>query len=106
MLSPPAPAERHLDGRRLREGIADRRRQLLDLEIAMVAACEAGAAHGRAPGAPIEDRETWDRATWTRYLAAAARLESHYGPPMRRLLVELDQLTRLTELPPGDETKR
>jgi hypothetical protein len=47
----------------------------------------------------IDDRATWDRPTWQRYLDAATRLEPDYGPPMRRLLQEIDQLTRLIDLP-------
>jgi hypothetical protein len=35
---------------------------------------------------------------WRRYLDAAARLEPHYGPPMRRLQ-EIDRLQRLLDLP-------
>lgn len=89
----------HLDRRGLRDGIAERRQLLLDLETKLVAACEAQAARRRARSVRMDDRETWDKATWSRYLAAATTLEPEYGPPMRRLLREIDQLTRLTELP-------
>ena len=89
----------HLDLDRLRQGIAGRRQRMLDLEVALVAACETAAARGRSNGVYMDDRETWDRATWSRYLAAAARLEPDYGPKMRKLLQEIDQLSRLTELP-------
>jgi hypothetical protein len=65
----------------------------------MVAACEADAAHGRAHGVRMDDRETWDRATWTRYLAAAARREAEFGPRMRQLLREIDQFERLMARP-------
>ena len=99
MLSRPHPPPAHqLDGKGLRDGIASRRQDLLDLEAAMVAACETAAARGRAHGVHMDDRETWDRATWTRYLAAAARLEPEFGPPMRRLLREIDQLERVLAL--------
>jgi len=64
-----------------------------------VAACEKEAARGRSSAIRVDDRETWDRPMWTRYLAAAARLEPGYGPEMRQLLREIDQLTRLIELP-------
>ena len=69
------------------------------LEAALVAACEQAAARGAAGRVRLADRETWDRAMWQRYLDAAARLEPGYGPRMRRLLREIDQLTRLIELP-------
>lgn len=88
-----------LDVRQLRTGIADRRRRLLDLELAMVAACEAQAARGRAPAVQMHDRETWDQATWQRYIAAAADLEHDFGPPMRQLYREIDQLERVLALP-------
>ena len=99
-LSRPTPAAR-LELQRLREGIAERRRRLLDLELAMVAACETKAARGRAPGVLMHNRETWDRATWDRYLAAAAAVEAEYGPPMRKLYREIDQLERVLALPIG-----
>lgn len=83
----------------LRDGIADRCRRLLDLELAMVAACEAQAARGRSPGVRMHDRETWDQPTWQRYLAAAAAVEHEFGPPMRRLHGEIDQLERVLALP-------
>jgi hypothetical protein len=54
---------------------------------------------GSRPGRkPANDRESWDRATWNRYLAAATRLESTYGPRMRRLRREIEQLERLMTL--------
>ncbi len=103
MLSRPTAPPHHLDGKGLRNGIAMRRQSLLDLEVAMVAACEAEAARGRTHGVRMDDRKTWDHATWTRYLAAAARLETNYGPPMR-LLREIDQLERVLALPLAMET--
>ena len=99
MLRCSHPAAHHLDSKGLRDGIARRRDGLLNLELEMVAACEAEAARDRAHGVRMDDRETWDRATWTRYLAAAARLEPEFGPPMRRLLREIDQLERVLALP-------
>lgn len=99
--TPPASGQvhPHLDRDCLRAGIARRRQTLADLEAAMVAACEQAAARGAAGFVRIDDRATWDRAMWQRYLDAAARLEPDFGPRMRRLLLEIDQLTRLIELP-------
>ena len=96
MLARPTPS---LDLQRLRDGIAGRRRRLLDLELAMVAACEAQAARGRSPSVQMHDRETWDQPTWHRYLAAAAAVEHEFGPPMRQLHREIDQLERVLALP-------
>jgi hypothetical protein len=95
---------RHLDHDLLRAGIAVRRRRLETLEAAMVAACERAAAISKASNVRMDDRETWDRTTWRRYLDAAARLEPEFGPPMRRLLQEIDQLARLLALPLGGKT--
>ena len=53
----------------------------------------------------MRHRETWDRPTWNRYLAAAAALEGQYGPPMRRLLREIDQLERVLALPITSDTE-
>ena len=89
----------HVSHARLRDAIGDRRDRLLQLELAMVAVCEDKAAHRAAPTVRITDRETWDRPTWTRYLAAAASVEDEFGPPMRQLLREIDQLERVMALP-------
>lgn len=100
-LPPPSrrntPPRLNLSG--IRDGIATRRRRLLDLEAAMTAACEAEAMRGRAAGVHRHDRGTWDRAAWSRYLAAAASAEHHYGPPMRRLQREIDRPERVLALP-------
>ena len=106
MISHPPPSAHghHLDRRGLRDSIASRRQRLLDVEAALVAACEREAARGHGSAVRMDDRETWDRPTWNRYLAAAANLDPEYGPEMRRLLREIDQLTRLTDLPVAMET--
>src|ERR1019366_1675297 len=79
--------------------IVRRRAALAALESEMIAACEAAAlgVHPETDG-PL-DCEGWDRATWHRYLAAAMRLETVYGPRMRRLRQEIGQLERLMTLP-------
>ena len=69
-----------LDPERLRLGIANRRNAPRSVQV--------------------HDRETWDRAMWDRYLRAAAGLEPEYGPRLRRLYQEIDQLGRLAELRP------
>jgi hypothetical protein len=96
---PRAPAPRHLDRDRLRSGVMARRKTLAELETALVAACEAAAARCLARGVRIGDRASWDRTMWQRYLDAATRLEPQYGPAMRRLYQEIEQLERLLALP-------
>jgi hypothetical protein len=99
--SPPIHSEqrRHLDRQRLNTGVLARQKKLAEIETEMVAACERAAARGAATSVRIDDRETWDRATWDRYLAAAAQFEPDYGPRLRRLYQEIDQLNRLMALP-------
>jgi hypothetical protein len=57
----------------------------------------------RSPGADrgvlIDDRETWGRAMWQRYLATATQIEPDIMPEMLRLLSEIDRLQRLLMLP-------
>ncbi len=96
---PDSPKQRHLDKHHLAVGITARRRQLAELESELVAACEAAAAKQAPRAVRLDDRATWDKPMWHRYLAAAARLEPEYGPAMRRLFQEIDQLGRLAELP-------
>ena len=79
--------------------IVRRRAALAALEAEMIAACETAALATRSVTDGPLDCERWDRATWHRYLAAAMRLETVYGPRMRRLRQEIGQLERLMTLP-------
>ena len=83
----------------LREAIAARRAQLANLEAAIVADCEREAGHGISRAVRIDDRTTWDKATWSRYLTAAARPEPDYLPQMLRPFNESDGLERVVALP-------
>jgi hypothetical protein len=87
------------DRRRLRQAIMDKRAQLAALEMSMVAICEQDAARGLGHGVRIDDRDTWDKATWDRYLAAATCHEPEYMPAMFRILDEIERLKRLMSLP-------
>ena len=75
-----------------------RRMQLAELEAELVAACEEAALGTRQPAEIHARRDSWDRTTWDRYLAAAMRLEATYGPHMRQLHREIGQLERLMTL--------
>ena len=88
-----------LDRDGLHRAVRARQRALAETETEMVAACEQIAAHGAARTVRMDDRETWDRATWQRYLDAAARLEPDYGPRLRQLHQEIARLNRLIALP-------
>jgi hypothetical protein len=87
-----------IDRSRLRDIIAARQARLSALETAMVAACEAQAARSAQRGVRVDDRETWDRAMWDRYLAAATKLEPDFLPEMLRLHSQVQRLERLLGL--------
>jgi hypothetical protein len=97
-------SQRHLDRSILRRGIAARRHRLAELETSMVDACERAAVRGACRNVRIDDCKTWDKATWQRYLEAAARLEPDYLPQMRRLLRDIDRFERLLTLPIAAES--
>ena len=97
MAAPIAPTR--LDREVLRLGVALRREALARLEEEMVAACEAAAGLGDPRTCAPDDRASWDRGAWRRYLDEAARSESIHGPRMRRLRDEIARLERLLDLP-------
>jgi hypothetical protein len=83
----------------LRRALAEKRAALAGLEVDWVAAAEAEAAGGAGRQVRIDDRSTWDKATWTRYLAAAATHEPVFKPRIMRLLSEIDSLEALLARP-------
>ena len=83
----------------LREALAAKRAAVAALEAAWVAAAEADAVHNTSHDVRIDDRGTWDKATWSRYLAAASVYELDFKPPIRRLLCEIDSLEKLLTMP-------
>jgi hypothetical protein len=101
--APPALAatrvQPSLDRRRLREAIAVRRQRLAERETDLVAACEKAAAHGAGRHIRIDDRATWDRAAWNRYVGTATQLEPDFMPEMLSLIREIERLERLVALP-------
>jgi hypothetical protein len=92
-----------IDRRQLRGVIAARRAALGALEAEMVSKCEETAARAAPRSVRLDDRTTWDRAMWDRYLSAAAAMEPDYLPQMLRLHAEIDRLERLRLLPPAPE---
>jgi hypothetical protein len=88
-----------LDRGRLREAIAVRRQRLAEREADLVAACERAVAHGAGRQIRVDDRATWDRAAWNRYVGTATRLEPDFMPEMLRLIREIERLERLAALP-------
>jgi hypothetical protein len=101
--APPALAATRLhpclDRGRLREAIAVRRQRLAEREADLVAACEKAAAHGAGRHIRIDDRATWDRAAWHRYVGTATQLEPDFMPEMLSLIREIERLERLVALP-------
>ena len=94
-----SPFPAHLSREVLRLGVALRREALAKLEAEMVEACETAAGSGDPRTCAPDDRASWDRAAWRRYLDAAVRLEAGYGPRMRRLREDIARLERLLDLP-------
>jgi hypothetical protein len=84
-----------IDLGRLCDAIARRRAEIALIETEWVAACETRAARNAARTVRVEDRETWDRAMWARYLAAAAANQANYLPRLRRLYAEIARLEHL-----------
>jgi hypothetical protein len=93
------------DRSRLRAAQLDKRTAIARLETAWVAAAEADAATGRGGSVRMDNRETWDRGTWDRYLAAASRHEPDFMPRIKRLLGEIDNIDKLLALPTGQEAR-
>ena len=79
----------------IRDAIAVRRARIGAIELEWIAACESNAARGAGHGIRLDDRETWDKAAWGLYLAAAAASEPDYVPQLRRLYDEIGRLERL-----------
>ena len=99
---PAAPAtwpSGRLDREMIRHSLMLRRDRLAELEEQMVDACNAAAERDHHQTATLRDPRRWDRAAWSRYLDAAARLESSHGPRMRRLRDDIARLERLLDLP-------
>ena len=83
----------------LMQAIATKRATIAQLEAAWVAAAEAELARHLRHGVRVDDRATWDRETWTGYLAAAEACEPEFKPRIRRLLCEVESLERLLASP-------
>ena len=47
----------------------------------------------------LDDRTTWDRAAWNRYVGMATRLEPEFMPELLRLIRDIERLERLATLP-------
>lgn len=60
-----------------------------------MAAAEAEVAKHLPKHVRVDDRSTWDRATYCKYLAEAERIEPEFKPRLKRLLTEIDALERL-----------
>ena len=92
-----------LDRSRLREAIAVRRQRLAEREADLVAACEKAVAHGAGRHIRLDDRATWDRAAWNRYVGTTTQLEPEFMPEMLRLIRDIERLERLAALPAASQ---
>jgi hypothetical protein len=84
-----------IDQGRLQISIASRREQIALIEADWVAASKRIAARNACHGIRVNDRETWDRPMWDRYLAAATDIQDSYLPRLHRLYDEVARLERL-----------
>jgi len=92
-----------LDRNRLREAIAVRRQRLADREADLVAACEKAVAHCAGRHIRLDDRTTWDRVAWDRYVRTAMQLVPEFMPEMLRLIRDIERLERLATLPAASQ---
>ena len=106
-----APAARQnrpslgIDRHHLGAVIATRRAALSAIEMEMAAKCEEVAARAASRHVRPDDRSTWDRGMWDRYLSAATTLEPDYMPQMLRLHAEIERLERISLLPAAPEAR-
>ena len=87
------------DRSHLTTSLAARRASVAELEAAWVAAAEADIVRHLGGNVRIDDRSTWDNATWLRYLAAAEQQEPAFKPRIKRLLTEIGNLEKLLAMP-------
>lgn len=79
----------------LRTTLADKQALIRRVEADWVADAERETARHIPKHVQIDDRSTWDGATFARYMSKAERIEPSFKPRLRQLLVEVDALERL-----------
>jgi hypothetical protein len=87
------------NGASLQRALARKRAHIAQLEAAWVVAAEADIARHLGQGIRVDNRATWDRTTWDRYLAAATAHEPNFQPRIMRLLREIESLERFLASP-------
>jgi hypothetical protein len=83
----------------LHEALIAKRASVAILEAEWVAAAETEVARPASRAVHVDDRATWDKSAWQRYLTAAAAHEADYKPRIMRLLRDIDSLEMLLALP-------
>lgn len=78
--------------------IACVRAEIAILESDWTAEAERAAARSLGRTYALGDRETWDRTTWNRYLAAAQNCEHRYLPQLRQLYADVEALQNGTAI--------
>lgn len=99
LLSPDASPPLIGNRTRLRDALAQKRAAVAALEARWVTASERDAARETNRHVRMDNRSTWDKATWSRYLAAAAAHEPDFMPQIARLLREIDSIETLLAMP-------
>jgi hypothetical protein len=88
-----------LDPGHIPSAAAAKRAEIASLEADWAADSERAAARSLGGIGRLGERETWDRATWNRYLAAAQESQHLYLPRLRRLYAEVERLEQLQNNP-------
>jgi len=83
----------------LREAIARRRDEALDIQTKIDVACDKAGNCGCARDQASADRTDWTHAAWDRYAAAAVEMDRLYGARLRRLYRDIEALERFAALP-------
>jgi hypothetical protein len=86
-----------IEPHRIQDAILRKRAQIASLELDWSSASERAAARSLGAAAGLGDRESWDRATWDRYLSAASDCQEDYLPRLRRLYEGVTRLEQLAD---------
>ncbi|GAB0120379.1 hypothetical protein [Acidisoma sp. 7E03] len=81
--------------RRIQATTTEMRAEIAALEADWAAESEKAAARSLGNVDRLGARQTWDRATWTRYFAASVECQDLYLPRLRRLYAEVERLEQL-----------
>jgi hypothetical protein len=94
-----------IDPNRIQVAVASRRAEIAALELEWTSVSERAAARSLGGADRLGERESWDRATWDRYLSAASDCQERYLPRLHRLYAEVARLERLADPLPANSRR-